>query len=1135
MLLTIVAVTGYGQSSVLSSGNWFKIAVKKHGVYKITYNQLQKLGVSPGKIDPRLIRLYGQEGGMLPQPNATPRPHDLVELAISVSGQEDGRFNKNDFIVFYAQGPDKVSFLPQQEVFSYTSNLYSEKNFYFITLGTTPGKRITTAPPGEGGSPIDHYDDFVYHEMDEHKFGLSFHPPGDPYELKSGRAWYGEQFDLTSTYSFDYTLEGIRENTTITLISDVMAQSFSGSSFKISFNNHEVAQQEVPLIANSTYAPKGRHQRDTIQFNATTVSAPNTSKQRITYTFVPEGSGRAIGFLDYFLLSFKRRLALYGDQTHFRSAASTGYASAQYRIAGMPATGEIWNITNPYEPTRQSFHLESNTALFTSASPGSVEEFIAFHTTIDSPELIGKVANQDLHGMATPNLLILTHPDFFSEAQRLAQHRSATNSWTVAVVQVGEVYHEFSSGRQDITAIRDFVKHLYDKGPSTLKALLLFGKASYDYKNRVSGNTNFVPTYASRNSLDPLASYSSDDYFAFLENDEGEWGESPVQNHSLDIGVGRLPVTTPEEAAHIVDKIIAYETNQKTLGRWRKDIVFVADDGSKSDLFTSIHQDQANAMAETIESSAPEFNTRKIFLGTYAKTVLPNGETIPKANEDITEEFGNALIINYTGHGSEREWADEKIFTEKEIESLENKNYPFLVTATCEFGRHDNPTGVSSAEKCLLKEKSGAIGMVTTARLVNSSTNFSLNQAFYQALLQKESNRYLPLGEVFRRTKNNSTSGVSNRNFSLLGDPSMTLALPSLPIVVTEIRTASGSDTLKALSRVIVKGEVHESDGSVVSDFNGTLEATLFDKRTPFETIGKNDPAYQFEQWFNPLFRGKASVKEGTFAFEFILPKNIAYEINPGKLSLYAADESTLRDASGSSSSFKIGGSEPGPPADEQSPEVKAFMGDTTFINGGTVSSSSMLVVRVKDPSGINISTYGIGNTMMAVLDDDREVYIINDYYVADQDDYTQGWIHFPIHNLEAGKHTLTVKVWDTYNNPGQATVSFVVTDNDLLMLESFGNYPNPFDHKTTFYFTHNRAGDDLQATLILLDMAGQQLKQYDLDIPSSAYQVNLLEVEDLKAFGKKLPQGIYFARLAVRSLSDGSKSERVTKLIVLN
>ncbi|HEU5292212.1 MAG TPA: type IX secretion system sortase PorU, partial [Cyclobacteriaceae bacterium] len=549
----------------------------------------------------------------------------------------------------------------------------------------------------------------------------------------------------------------------------------------------------------------------------------------------------------------------------------------------------------------------------------------------------------------------------------------------------------------------------------------------------------------------------------------------------------------------------------------------------------NLHQGDANELAEFVDTNHGDFNTRKIFLDNYPQQSRPGGEISLETNKLIEEAFNSgAVAINYTGHGGERLWAQEKIFDDLTISRLENKRLPLLVTATCEFGRQDDPALISGAELCMLRKEGGAISLVTTSRPVNAATNFLLNEAFYNAFFQKENNRYLTLGEIFRRTKNNSISGVSNRNFSLIGDPSLHLVMPPDSIKITQVTTASGSSTLKALSTVTVKGEVVNANGETISAFNGIVEATLFDKETSFITLGNENQPYPYKQWFNALFRGKATVKDGVFEFQFVVPKNIAYQVNEGKLSLYAYDTLNKAEATGFSQDFDIGSSELSPEVDLTPPTLTLFMGDTTFINGGITNPNTTLMARLFDQHGINISGYGIGNSIIGTLDD-SQTYILNDFYEADLDDFTRGTISFPMTDLAPGKHTITVKAWDTYNNPVQAIVTFTVTDGESLIIESFGNFPNPFKTSTTLFFTHNRSGDDLQASLVLYDFTGRVIETREINIPQSGYHVELASISWNIDGEKKQPTGLYFARLVVRSLANGSKNEQVTKLIMSN
>ncbi|HEY9046425.1 MAG TPA: C25 family cysteine peptidase, partial [Ohtaekwangia sp.] len=513
IFLLVLAKESRGQSAVLSSGQWYKVAIAKNGVYKISFDDFKKMGFDTS-IDPRKIKIYGNEGGMLPQANSAARPTDLTENAIFVQGEADGVFNSGDYILWYAESADHVKYDVQRGIFQYEHNLYSDKNFYFITVGTDNGKRVTSVSSASGTFPaIQSFNDYFFHEVDTYN------------ELESGREWF-ERLSLDQqTYSAD--IAGIVENSPIKLVSDVMGQSTKSSSFQVYLNNVVIGEQPVSYITDSQYSIKGFHKRDTLTTNASTTGAASTTKQEIKYIYSKTTSGT--GYLDFFLLNVQRKLALYGDQTIFRSEASTLNTTSTFQVNEANSSSTIWDITDPYTPAIQQYSLQNSTASF-SATTATLKEYIIFNTSVPAPEYIGSVSTQNLHGLSTPNLIIVAYPDFKQEAMRLASHRAEHSGWTSVVVTPQEVYNEFSSGRQDVSAIRDFAKYLYDKGPSTLKALLLVGKSSYDYKDRVSHNTNFVITYESRNSLTPLETYSSDDYFGFLENSEGNWGESPVES-----------------------------------------------------------------------------------------------------------------------------------------------------------------------------------------------------------------------------------------------------------------------------------------------------------------------------------------------------------------------------------------------------------------------------------------------------------------------------------------------------------------------------------------------------------------------------------------------------------------------------
>ncbi len=1115
-ILTLAVKVDAQELSPLQNGKWAKFAVSEDGIYKIDATLLRSSGFDPNSIDPRNISIYSNGTGMLPQANDAPRINKLREISIKVIGESDGAFNPNDYILFFGQNPDTHYYNVQKDIFYYENNLYSDKNYYYLTVSGQAGKRMGENQDLGGAFPVvNTFNDFVYHEVEKYN------------ELKSGRDWFGEQFDLTTELTLKFDIEGIVNSSAIKIVSRVMAQSFNPASFQLSINNANVLTQPIAAIANTQYGIKGRLVADTIALSASSVNAASGITQTFAYKYNKGSTGRSIGYLDHLLVNVERNLKLYGNQTLFRSAASLTNTESTFEIDALSANALIWDVTDPFDIKNQSFQLVGSKGVFSTSTSQLKTFLVTSGNNIKSPIFDKVVPSQNLHGGLSTDLLIVTHPDFKSEAMRLANHRQSHNGLKVLAVTPEEIYNDYSGGKQDPAAIRDFAKELYSNG---LDNILLFGRCSYDFKNRVNKNTNFVPTYESRNSLSPLETYSSDDYFAFLESNEGEWIENSSGDHTLDVGVGRLPVKTLQEAKAVVDKLINYDINPKAFGPWRKEILFVADDGD-----FNLHQSDADKLAKDIEAGYSQFNTQKLYLDAFKQISRPSGQISPDARNALRNTLKKGtLIVNFTGHGSEKIWLQERILDEELISEWSNKNiFPLLVTATCEFGRHDDPGQISSSELALTKPDGGAIGLVTAARPVNAATNAFLNKAFYESLFIKQNGEFRDLGAIFRETKNNSANGVSNRNFSLLGDPSMKLAMANNEILVTNISTADGSDTLKALSKVHIEGEII-TNGIKNENFNGVLNATLKDKEFSFNTLGDENPIFTYKNRSNKLFRGEATITNGHFQLEFILPKNIAYQVGVGKLSLYASNNDKSKDAIGGDISFKIGESEIDDGSDSSPPLISLYLGDTTFVNGGIISSSTQVFARISDDSGVNIANYGIGNSLTVVLDDDQ-VFEVGDYFTSDIDSPASGTLTYPLENLVPGKHTIVLKAWDVHNNPATAKVNFVVTDGSQIVMENLINYPNPFSDFTTIQFAHNRAGDDLEVFASIVDLSGQPVSRMTYLFPASQYMVTLPQWDGTNSTGTKLSNGIYLLRVCVRSLLDGSKNERISKLIILN
>lgn len=1106
-LAGIAAAVQAQQHSVLSQGTWLKFSVSQTNVYKIDYQDLRRNGINPDNIDPRQLQLYAYPTGMLPQQIGTTLLTDLQELAVAVEGEEDGRFDRDDYVLFYGEGPDRYGYRDEKDIFFYENNLYTDRNYYYLTVGTTRGKRVeSVASLGEGFPPVTQYVDFGFYETETHN------------ELKSGRDWWGELFDSRLEVTIRFDMAGIVAGSSIGFVSSVMAKSVSPSQFSVLWNGVPVLTQDMATIPNTQYGAKGRVRNDTVRF-----PAPESGvSQNVTVRFSKGTTNPSVGYLNNLLFTCTRTLALRGDVTPFVLRGSNQPQTAQ--IANATGATLIWNVQDPFAIKRQTARLSNGRLEFGFASAPAVAFFAFDPAKAASPAFEAQVRNQNLHRAPDAALVIITHPNLKAAANRLAAFRQQQQIPAI-VVTTEEVYNEFSGGRQDISALRNFLHLLYRREPRQLRHVLLFGRGSYDYKKRVFNNTNLVPTYESRNSLSPLETFSSDDFFGFLEPGEGEWRESPVQDHSLDIGVGRLPVRTLTEAQQVVDKLIRYQTATDD-PEWRRRITFVADDGD-----FNIHQSQANQLASEVEFRQPALVARKVYLDYYPQEERASGQYSPLTTQAIkTAVKAGSYIVNYVGHGSEQIWMQERVLDQVTVSEMRNgPRWPLFVTATCEFGRTDDPLLISTGELLLLRRDGGAIGLVTTARPVNSSSNFTLNRAFYTALFQAANQ---DLGSIFRTTKNRSLSGVANRNFSLLGDPSLPFGIATTAIRISEAKTQTGSDTLKALSRVRIRGEV-VTNGVIETGFTGWADVALYDKAAALSTRGDENPPFSFLEWRYPLFQGKMRVVNGRFEGEVQLPKNLNTTLGLGRISVIAQHDAGNWQAVGAKENVLIGGTEKNMALQPGGPAIALYLGDTTFVAGGLVSPSTRLIGRLSDPQGINQSGYR-PETMVAILDDLTE-YELTDFYSAADGDYRRGSFELPLENLEPGRHVLVVRAYDNHGNAGTQSIEFIVSKDGEITLDALRNYPNPFTEKTTFEFVHSRSGDDLAVTLTVYNSQGQVLHERSFDVPRSSYSVVPGEWDGYSAAGLKMPPGIYFYRVSVRSLNDGAKNEKFSKLILLN
>lgn len=1106
--------------SVLNKGTWHKVSVSESGIHRIDYNFLKNAGIDVDNIDPRKLRLFGNGGGMLPQLNKSPRVDDLAENAIEIVGEGDGKFDANDFILFYAQGPNTWKTDINSSTFVHQRNIYSDKAYYFITIGEGDGKRIkSNLSPAVGNIFKTDFDERLYLEDEVTNV------------IKSGRDWFGDNFSTEKSRNYTFNLLGFVQNSLVKIKTQAAItygsenNQFAIINFQYKLNNVLLGGLSIGRCQSCGMYQIGSAKSSIFEVSPS-IADPSNTIINVSVNSDADPNGKS--YLDYIIINFQKTLSIYNGQTAFRILNQT--SDINYKVSQATSNSKVWDVSQPYNAFLVA-KSEGTELDFSSKFESVLHEYIAFtpENITKVPTFEGKVANQNIHGLATPSLIIVTHSSLLSQANELAQYRKSQGI-TAEVVTTDQVYNEFSSGAQDLTAIRDMCRMFYKRGG--LNNLLLFGSCSYDYKDRVANNTNLVPCYEAKNSLNTVDSYSSEDYFAFFGDNDGDWEEngSLIYNHLMQIGVGRLPARNAQEAQNIVDKLKHYESS-KTLGKWRNKAAFIADNGD-SNIFL---RDTENLTNKALGVS-PSLNVFKIYLDAFQDKSTPKGNEVPGAVEAIRNSINQgALIINYVGHGGTEGLSQEGVITKDKVESWENLNkLPFWVTATCDYSTYDDPSKNSSGVITLTKANGGGIGIISATRAVYSTTNYLLNDAFYNAAFKRQANGQMPtLGEIIKNTKNESVQGVSNRSYSLLGDPSMKLNFPEFKAIISKINNKK-SDTLRALSEVKIEGKICSYvDTTTKSAFNGEVILEFYDKADTFLTLGQqNSIATKVTQRSSIFYSGKTVVKNGKYSAIFIVPKDINYRFGQGKISIYAYDMDQNIDAGGYNSDIIVGGGTENVIADNAPPEISLYLNDTTFKSGDLTNPEPLLIAKLFDQSGINIARSGLGHEITAIIDEKSEdPIILNDFYESEVNSYKQGKVKFQFNKLEEGNHSLTLKAWDTHNNSSEKKIDFIVSSIAQIKISQLFNYPNPAVEQTSFHFIHNYAGEDLALDIEIIDRMGKSVYKISDVIKQSSGTIDY--AWDINSTNN-IAAGSYVYRCKIKSLVNNSEAMAVEKLVII-
>ncbi len=1094
--------------SELNSGQIFKIAIPSRGIYKIDKNFFEnKLKINVAGVNPKNIRILGNGGTRLPELNSQLRLDDLKENKIYFEGEEDGIFNDGDYILFYANGPDKVIYNELDQKFDYDKNPYSNQSYFFIKIDVKPGIRISKKSilqqtDYSSNTSIDYY----HHEVD-----LINLLDDDDCNHGSGQKWFGEE--LSNSRKLDLSTEVNLEDI-ISFIPSLVTAEFASRSPQVSTLNIKINSTQnnlnlgaSPFNCTSRYATNNYFEGNYFINNA---------QPSVEISF-PQTSVNSDGWLNYFQITYTKSLSYNDKSCYIFDPKQKKFNSTLFTVKNSKNVADLmaWDITDPTDISEIPIQKSNNTIAIADNNNQIAKTYVVFSKSesFKIPEFISLVENQNLHELDQLDLVIIYHSTLKKEAERLLKHRTQHSNLTGKAVDIDQVANEFGSGTKDPTAIKDFMRMLFSRNPK-FKYLILFGNASYDYRH-IAPNTNdynLVPTYETIESLDPILAYPTDDYFGLLDDNEGD-----INSGLLDIEIGRILARNPDEANIVIDKIIRYDTDPKELGEWKLNLLFSADDEDGNN-----HISDVDRIATETNQKYLQYNQQKIYLDAYEQITTPGGERYPEVNKSLTDEiYKGAFVYVYLGHGGPTGLAQERVLQENDIKNWDNEyKSPLMITATCSFSPYDDPR-INSAGQLTHNQKNGTIALFSTVRAVYANLNYALTAETFNSLFEKENNIYPTLGDVLLTAKNRIV-GENSRKYALFGDPAQKLAYPKYEAEVISIndRPVIFKDTIKALQKVKLAGIIKNENGVKHTGFNGLIYVTIFDKPVSLKTRANNKGSipFSFKLQQNILFKGISNVNNGEWQVEFIVPKDINFNFGEGKISLYASNLKD-EDAAGYTNQFYIGGFIKDTIKDDKAPVVKLFINNADFVNGGICNENPKIYSELSDDNGINITGNSIGHDLIAILDGNVQNPIeLNNFFNAKVNDYREGTVTYPLKNLSIGRHTLSLSAWDIANNQGSSTIEFNVVSSDDVSLEKVYNYPNPFSNKTNFQFEINYINIPLEVSIQIYSITGKVVKTIQKNITPSGYRIDDIEWDGRDDLGSKLANGVYLYRIGVFS-----------------
>lgn len=1069
-----------------------KVGVKNNGVFQLTGNQLASYGWTLPIPSNQISALGPQKN--FPQFNNhdfTQLPFQPISLKIEDGG--DGLIHDSDRILWYAHAFGGFQWVGQKTHFFH--NGYDTLQYYYFQQTPAQQSIQTVSVQPTAINPIQSV--YISQRWEKDSFNL----------LNSGRDWWGEFFPRLSstanTRTFDFPISHTNQEH-IYIRTRTASRSFGGENIFNIFYGQNSYQFSAAAVNNTAYDLYAQVNEESFSFQS------NSQVNQLQLSVQSAGvNGQA--WIDY--IEWEAPVSPQNLQVGQSFYINRNGVPGLYKIhfPQWKSNWAVWNISDLTNPIAYDLD-EQNVVIQTSKT----ELFYLYQTDfVSPPTTIEKLNTEDLYKKINANYFIITSKEFFSEAERIVQFHEARNQ-TVQLIDIQDIYIHFGN---HVSAIRDFIGYQHQLSNGSLNYVLLIGTGSADPLNKLGNSVNIIPSFQTKNSLDPLATYTSDDYFVNLKPN----ADFDIGNQlGLALSIGRLPVKTNIELKQYIDKFYEYHS-AKSKGPWKQKIVFAADDGDDY-----LHFEDAESVAQKIPQEVP-YLVQKLYLDAFNSESQNGIKTYPAAVRENVNHLNNGVAIwNYNGHGSFSKLADENLIDLPIVQNLNNRyRLPLIITATCNFAPFDQMQSATLSDGLLFQPNTGAIGILSTTRLVFASSNRRMNEAFMESLFDT----LIPfnertVGASLVRAKNQLyASGDINNNakFVLLGDPALQVLVDTKSSITDSIAYENKSvDTLKSTNTYFLNGMIDDiSEGS----------AHILVLSKPITQFTKGASAKPFLQYQGRVFQGSTNFQQGRFDFKMVIPADLQYEINQARILYYI--NNTERDYIGKDFTKWIGGKGNGQ-SDELGPDIKLYLNDEKFVSGGITNTSPLLIAKLRDSTGINLLGTGLGHDILLTINEDADkVYTLNSYFESENQDNRSGVVRYKLPVMEPGFHRLKLRAWDVYNQWSEKTLEFQVMEQGDLVVKNVLNYPNPFTTNTQFWFEHNRPGEALRVNISIFTVTGKLVKTLHQTIITAGTRSDEMGWNGRDEFGNRLGRGVYIYKISVKS-QDKQEFIKFEKLFIL-